>query len=70
MTYEEIQEDWLMDRLLEDPTLPLKSLEYDTSSDEDWMKTVQTKVTQEELKKVFQKPKKEDEFEEVERETR
>jgi len=70
MTYEEIQEDWLIDRLTEDPNLTLKDLEYDSSSDDEWISTVERKLEQERLKEEFQKPKKEEDFEEVERETR
>jgi len=70
MTYEEIQEDWLVDKLHEDPSVTLKDLEYDTSSDEEWMKTMERHLEQEELRKVFSKPKPKEEFVEVERETR
>lgn len=66
---EEIQEDWLMERLYEDPSLTLESLQYDSSSDEEWMINTQKTIEQEELKKVFNKAKEKD-FEEVERESR
>ena len=69
MTFEEIQEEWLIDKLHENPELTLQDLAYDSSSDEEWMASVEQKEVQETLKKIFSKSKDSD-FEEVERETR
>lgn len=67
---EEIQEDWLIERLDENPNLEMKDLVYDSSSDEQWLLEKEREIVTEKLRELFNKPPKESEFEEIERETR
>lgn len=69
VTYEEIQEDWLVERLTENPELTLEELKVDREADEEWMNQEEQKEVEARLKEIFSKQKPED-FEVVERETR
>jgi hypothetical protein len=68
VTYEEIQEDWLVEQLAENPHLTLAELTVNRAADEEWMNKMEQEEIESHLKEIFSKPK--SDFEVLERETR
>jgi hypothetical protein len=81
MTLEEIQEDFLIDRLIEDPNTTLENFTARGTSDSEWMLSIEKEELVNRLKQIFEGKqvrtfKKQElmpnakDFEEIERETR
>ena len=69
VTYEEIQEEWLVEHLTENPNLTLEELTVTRTADNEWMNKIEQEELEAKLKEIFSKPSAGD-FEVVERETR